>query len=98
MEIIHVKIDVPAENRAAFLEVARTAESATQEDAGCLYYRFHESIDEPGAYVLVEEWTDADALAAHIAQPHVEQYRKASAELVATSEAVLFEVASSKLL
>jgi quinol monooxygenase YgiN len=98
MEIIHVKIDVPGEHRAAFLEVARAAELATQEDAGCLYYRFHESIKEPGSFVLIEEWTDADALAGHIAQPHVDQYRKASAELVATSEAMLFEVASSKLL
>jgi quinol monooxygenase YgiN len=98
MEIIHVKIDVPEQNRAAFRQVARTAEIASQEDAGCLYYRFHESLTEPGIFILVEEWTDADALAGHIAQPHVEQYRNASAELVATSEAVLFEIASSKLL
>lgn len=98
MEVIHVKVEVPPANRAAFREVARTAEIATQEDPGCLYYRFHESITEPGSFVLIEEWTDADALAAHIAQPHVDQYRSASAELVGTSEAVLFEVASSKLL
>ena len=98
MEIIHVKIEVPEQNRSAFIEAARTAEIATEEDPGCLYYRFHESIADPGTFILVEEWTDADALAAHIAQPHVADYRAGSSQLIQTSEAVLFEVASAKLL
>lgn len=98
MEVIHVKIEVAEQNRQAFVDAARTVERATQEDPGCIYYRFHESIVERGTFVLIEEWSDADALAAHIAQPHVAAYRAASAELVQTSEAVLFEVASAKLL
>jgi quinol monooxygenase YgiN len=98
MQIIHVKIEVPERNRSAFIEVARTAEIASQEDPGCLYYRFHESVIDRGTFVLVEEWADADALAAHIDQPHVADYRKRSGELIDTSEAVLFEVASSTLL
>lgn len=98
MEVIHVKIEVPEENRAAFIAAARTAESATQQDPGCLYYRFHEAVTEPGVFMLVEEWTDAEALAAHIAQPYVAEYRAASSQLVRTSEAVLFEVTRSKLL
>jgi quinol monooxygenase YgiN len=98
MEIIHVKIEVPEAHRAAYLDVARTVELASQEDPGCLYYRFHQSITDPSTFVLVEEWSDAQALADHIGRQHVADYRKASAELIQTSEAVLFEVASSKLL
>jgi quinol monooxygenase YgiN len=98
MEIIHVKIEVPEAKREEFLKVARAAEEATQSDAGCLYYRFHQSVTDPGLFILVEEWSDADALAAHIEQPHVAAYRDASADLVERHEAELFEVASSKML
>src|SRR5688572_23628079 len=48
--------------------VSQLTRSTRNEDAGCLNYTFHRQVDSPYDYVLYEQWTDQDALSAHLAR------------------------------
>jgi quinol monooxygenase YgiN len=98
MVIIHVHIETTPATRDEFLAAASSIEKATQTEAGCVYYRFHESTAEPNNFILVETWSDRAALDAHIAQPYTSQYRELTSRLLQRHEAILYNVASSELL
>ncbi|MES2161024.1 MAG: putative quinol monooxygenase [Pseudomonadota bacterium] len=42
----------------------------TRAEAGCLRYDPHHDLEQPGRYVIVEAWRDAEAHALHLATPH----------------------------
>ncbi|MCD0442746.1 antibiotic biosynthesis monooxygenase [Glycomyces sp. A-F 0318] len=68
---VHAYLRSHPDHRDAYREGLRALRAATLEhDAGCLDYRFWQSIDDPDAFVCVEAWTDMDALRAHLAAPH----------------------------
>ena len=59
----------------------RTVLEANRKEDGCLLFAFGEDVLEPGLIRVVERWRDADALAAHGAQPHVIAWRQALKEI-----------------
>ena len=42
----------------------------TLRESGCISYRFGFALDEPDALILVEERSDEESLAAHLASAH----------------------------
>lgn len=42
----------------------------TRAEAGCIRYDPHFDLEQPGRYVIVEAWRDAEAHALHLATPH----------------------------
>ena len=48
-------------------------QATVRAEDGCLQYDYHLSLEHPDTVVLLEKWRDADALAAHSAQPHMKQ-------------------------
>lgn len=44
--------------------------AATLQEAGCLRYRLHQSLDNPHGWMLHEEWASEEALNAHQQEPH----------------------------
>jgi quinol monooxygenase YgiN len=44
--------------------------AATQQEAGCLRYQLHQSLDNPHGWMLHEEWESDAALKAHQQTPH----------------------------
>ena len=62
---MRVKVDREYAWREALVELHRSTHA---EDAGCLSYAFYRQADDPRAYVLHEQWRDADALDAHVAR------------------------------
>ncbi len=60
---------VKAGREEEFLKMARDAMAITRaEDRGCISYVIYRQSDDPRRYVLYEQWTDADALNAHVAR------------------------------
>jgi len=53
---------VPDRRAEAIAAVKETVAQVHAEDDGCLLYALHEG---PDRLVLIEKWTDAEALAAH---------------------------------
>jgi len=62
---------VHAEQRDAALAAAAAMSAASTAETGCLEYSFWVSADDPNAIGLVERWDSEEALAAHMAQPHM---------------------------
>ena len=74
---------VKPEKRGDFLENARDVIAATRREAGCLRYDLTSSITEPNEFVFVERWASREALAAHFDTPHLQDWRRVSADFLA---------------
>jgi quinol monooxygenase YgiN len=55
----------------------------TRAEEGCLRYELWQSETDVQEFRFVEEWTSADALAAHLQTPHILSGREGLSELLA---------------
>jgi quinol monooxygenase YgiN len=60
---VRARVEVRAERRAEFEQIARTLLVRAKDEPGTLTYRFFPTSD--GAYLVIEEYADAQALGAH---------------------------------
>lgn len=71
--------------------------SASRAEPGCLGYSYAEDVLEPGLIRVFEAWSDAKALEAHLASPHIARWRAAWAELgVGGRDLTLYDVAGAR--
>ena len=57
-----------AELRAALIGLV----SPTRNEAGCLNYDVHQSVDDPAKFLFHENWTSKAALDAHLKNDHIQ--------------------------
>jgi quinol monooxygenase YgiN len=73
--------------------ISREFTEACNAEAGCLWFQWSRSVEDPNEYVLVEAFADDEAGAAHVQSDH---FKKATAELprylAATPKIVNFSV------
>ncbi len=86
MIFVLATIHVKAEHRADFLENARSVIGGTIKESGCLSYDLTSSITEPNCFVFVERWESRDALAQHFETPHLNEWRRVSADFIDKAE------------
>ena len=65
MKIVNAKFTIKPEKRENFLEDILNLIQASQTDAGCLAYDLFESNTEPNVFMMIEKWSDAQALENH---------------------------------
>ena len=65
MKIVNAKFTIKPEKRENFLEDILNLIQASQTDAGCLAYDLFESHTEPNVFMMIEKWSDAQALDNH---------------------------------
>lgn len=58
----------------------------SRADAGCLNYDLHVSVTEPGLFLFYENWATRADWDAHMVTPHLESWKAAAADLVASTE------------
>lgn len=78
MIFITAKFRVRPEDADRWAEISRPFTEATRAEAGCLWFDWSRSLDDPTEYVLVEAFRDGDAGAAHVQSAH---FRAAQQEL-----------------
>ena len=78
MIFITAKFRVLPEYADEWAEISRSFTEATRAEAGCLWFDWSRSLDDPNEYVLVEAFTDDDAGAAHVGSAH---FREAQRQL-----------------
>ncbi|RYB07862.1 putative quinol monooxygenase [Lichenibacterium ramalinae] len=83
MVYVIATLHIHPEKRADFLEDARTVIAHTVKEEGCLSYDLTSSITEPNEFVFVERWASREALAAHFDTPHLQDWRRVSADYLA---------------
>ena len=93
MIFITARFRIRPEDADRWPEISRPFTEATRAEAGCLWFDWSRSIDDPTEYVLVEAFADGDAGAAHVQSDH---FRAAQKELpphlAETPRIVNFEV------
>jgi quinol monooxygenase YgiN len=65
--------------REALLAVCKP----TRAEKGCINYDLHESLDQPGVLVFLENWESKADLDAHLASPHIDDFRAIAPDLLA---------------
>lgn len=64
----------------ATYHAVRMMEASAAED-GCISYRFYADLVNPRRFRIYEEWSDEDALRAHMASPHMAAFQSALKDL-----------------
>ena len=76
-------IIVTGQARFADGEIARIKDAlekniaATRAEAGCARYSYAVDLSDPNLVHVVEEWSDEEAVAAHMAAPHMAEFMAA---------------------
>jgi quinol monooxygenase YgiN len=74
-------------------ELMRATQARVREQPGCISCTFAESLEEPGHFVLVQQWRDQKALDEHYDSPAFADYQaQVAGQLVRDSELRLHEV------
>jgi quinol monooxygenase YgiN len=83
--LVDIYTQIP--RREEVRELMRSTELSVREQPGCISYTFAETLDDPGHYVVVQEWRDEASVAQHYASPAFAEYQERIAGLlVRTSE------------
>jgi quinol monooxygenase YgiN len=68
----------------------------SRREEGCLRYGFFAAVEDPLAFVAVEEWVDRETLHRHFAQPHLRDFARRLPALVdSPPEVAIHEVAGT---
>ncbi len=79
-------------DRDAVRELMRGTQMRVRELPGCVYYGFAETLEEPGHFVVVQEWNDREALDEHYRSEVFADYQAQIGErLVRSSELRIYE-------
>ena len=70
MIFITAKFRVLPEHADRWPEITGDFTAATRAEAGCLWFDWSRSLDDPTEYVLVEAFRDDEAGAAHVQSDH----------------------------
>lgn len=74
--VLHVRFDVRPEFRDTLLALLEDVAHGSRREPGCLRYDISLPADEPNSIVLWEEYVDQAALDAHMAAPHLVEWRR----------------------
>ncbi len=66
-------------------------QALVRAEDGCLQYDYHLSLEQRDAVVLLEQWRDSEALAAHMAQPHMEKLKEFKSRFVLDTKIERYE-------
>lgn len=70
MIFITAKFQVRPEYADQWPQLAAEFTEATRGEAGCLWFDWSRSVEDPTEYVLIEAFRDGDAGAAHVQSDH----------------------------
>jgi quinol monooxygenase YgiN len=76
MIFITAKFRVRPEHAEDWPHIAASFTQATRAEAGCLWFDWSRSLDDPHEYVLVEAFRDGDAGAAHVGSAHFREAQR----------------------
>lgn len=82
MIILHATINIKPGKRAEALPYFLEMEQASQQEAGCIEYRFVSTLENPDIFMAVERWKDQAALDSHNNSGHMALFQQQRADLV----------------
>ncbi|MGG5173077.1 putative quinol monooxygenase [Pseudarthrobacter sp. J1738] len=73
MIFITAKFPVKPEHADAWPEISREFTEATNAEAGCVFFEWSRSVEEPNTYVLLEAFRDDEAGGEHVQSDHFQK-------------------------
>lgn len=70
MKIVYAICRVQPEQQETFKQIADKMVVASQQDRGCIYYRYGKLDNQESTYVFIEHWENMADLELHLQQPH----------------------------
>ena len=67
---------IPPASLDTFRPLMRTVIEVSRAEPGCLAYAYAEDVLEPGLIRVSETWESRDRLDAHLAAPHMTEWRR----------------------
>ena len=96
MLIVIGRVRCAPERREDLIAAFEEMQENSRRDDGCLRYGFFAAVEDPHAFIAVEEWADREALDRHFAQPHLQRFAQRLLELVSDQpEVAIHEVAET---
>jgi quinol monooxygenase YgiN len=95
MIVVTGRIQIPAANRARFLEIAAEMCRRSRADEGCTGYRVYADLEQDDHYVFIEEWADDGALQKHFVQPHTSAFMAELPGLLGAAPDALFHTVAA---
>jgi quinol monooxygenase YgiN len=89
MIFITAKFRVRPEHAEQWPQIAGPFTAATRGEAGCLWFDWSRSLDDPTEYVLVEAFRDGDAGAAHVGSAHFKQAQRDMPQYLAATPKIV---------
>ena len=74
MLVIGGPIRLDAARREEAIAAAKEVMEATRKEPGCISYTFSADLEDPGCFMIFEEWETQEALEAHFATPHMASF------------------------
>jgi quinol monooxygenase YgiN len=75
MIVIAGSVAVHPERRDEAVRAALEMARQTRQELGCITYCFSSDLGDPNRFLIFEEWSSADALAAHFESEHMKRFR-----------------------
>ena len=97
MIMIAGHLAVAPEHAEEFAAACREITIETHKEPGCLFYEFWADLDRTGRFSVVEAWATEADFEAHIATPHLREFRRIREGLgMLQSDFVRYDIAEVK--
>ena len=90
MILITVKFPIREDKLAEWKELSAYYEKSVNEEPGCVFFEFAESVGEPGTFICIEGFRDADAGGEHMKQEHVARFMGEMPDIVAAQPQIIY--------
>lgn len=95
--IVMGEFRLPLENLEAASPAMERVVTLTRAEDGCLGYSYAQDMFDPGLIRVAEKWASAEALAAHLAAPHMDEWKRVREGFGLTGRAItMYGIASEK--
>jgi quinol monooxygenase YgiN len=90
MILITVKFPIREDRLDQWRELSAFYAKAVNEEPGCVFFEFSQSLTEPHTYVCIEGFRDSAAGGDHMAQPHVERFMAEMPDIVSAQPQIIY--------
>lgn len=79
---VHVFFKARSGREEAAEEQLRWLADTSRRDAGCIQYDMHHRAEEPGRFMLYEQWESQEKLDAHLKMEYLADFREKSKDVL----------------
>lgn len=90
MILITVKFPIREDRLDQWRELSAFYAEAVNEEPGCVFFEFAQSLIEPHTYVCIEGFRDSAAGGEHMAQPHVARFMAEMPDIVSAQPQIIY--------